>query len=206
MAKPMKHVGKVTNTGVKVLVVFRTVPGESDQALVLPVHNLPDSYHDALMTMVETDQAQESFELGEIMFRRSFPDGRNMLVAMQQDNRLQKISTGNVKMTPTPTSEIVLSELNGIIAEQKNTTVDQLHTFVSGAPNSTQQPVAQPSTETVPSEEPVPVANADGVLSDEDLAKSLRSQADALYKEAARMRREAEELSPTKKKSVKEEA
>jgi hypothetical protein len=41
------------------------------------------------------------------------------------------------------------------------------------------------------------------VLSDKDLAKSYRSQADAMYKEAARLRREAEELDPTAKKSTK---
>ena len=38
------------------------------------------------------------------------------------------------------------------------------------------------------------------VLSDEALAKSYRSQADRLSKEAAELRRQAEELVPTKKK------
>ena len=65
--KNLKHVGKIKNTGSKVLVVFRTLPGESNMALVLPVANLTDSYHDSIMTVVETDQAQETFEFGEIM-------------------------------------------------------------------------------------------------------------------------------------------
>jgi hypothetical protein len=43
----------------------------------------------------------------------------------------------------------------------------------------------------------------DGVLSDEDLARSYRSQADRLSKEAAQLRRQAEELVPTKKTSTK---
>ena len=38
-------------------------------------------------------------------------------------------------------------------------------------------------------------------LSDEDLAASYRSQADRMYKEAKRLREQAEELVPTKKKS-----
>jgi hypothetical protein len=42
-----------------------------------------------------------------------------------------------------------------------------------------------------------------GVLTGEDLAAQLRSQADALFKEAKRLREQAEELSPTKKVSVK---
>jgi hypothetical protein len=40
-------------------------------------------------------------------------------------------------------------------------------------------------------------------LSDEDLAKSYRSQADAMFKEAQNLRKQAEELAPTKKKTAK---
>lgn len=204
--KTLKHIGKMKNTGAKVLVVFRTLPGEADQALVLPVAQLPDQYHDSIMQTVEEDQSQEAFEFGEVMFMRRFPDGRGMLTAMQQDNRLQKVPTDLIQMMPTPTSEVVLSELNKFIAEQKNCAVDELYTFVKGAPRkddtemvSESQPV---STESLPSDEPVEVSQ-DGVLSDKDLAKSYRSQADAMYKEAARLRREAEELDPTPKKTVK---
>ena len=61
MARPLKHIGRISNTGVKVLVVFRTLPGESNMALVLPVTQLSDSYHESIMTMVETDQCQEAY-------------------------------------------------------------------------------------------------------------------------------------------------
>ena len=40
-------------------------------------------------------------------------------------------------------------------------------------------------------------------LSDEQLAAQMRSQADRFYKEAARLRKEAETLSPTKKEKSK---
>lgn len=199
MAKETKHVGKIVNTGDKVAVVFRTVPGESDQALVLQTATLKDEIHDSLMKMIESDQAQQSNELGEIMFTRTFPDGRPMLQAMQAENRLRKVPTSSVKMTPTPNSEILLSELNVLIAEQKNMTVDTLYTLVSGAPKEVEN--AKAETETLPSNEPAPAPATDGVLSDSDLAKSYRSQADAMYKEAARLRREADELDPPKKKT-----
>jgi hypothetical protein len=61
MAKSLKHVGKVKNTGSKVLVVFRTLPGESNTALVLPTATLPDIYHNSIMELVETDMAQQSY-------------------------------------------------------------------------------------------------------------------------------------------------
>jgi len=204
--KNLKHIGKIKNTGAKVLVVFRTLPGESDHALVLPVAQLPDQYHDSIMQTVEEDQSQEAFEFGEVMFMRRFPDGRGMLQAMQADNRLQKVPTDLVSMTPTPNSEVALSELNQFIAQQKNCNVDELYTFVKGAPDKssdiTESQDVTTTTDTLPSNEPIQT-NTDGALSDKDLAKSYRSQADAMYKEAARLRREAEDLDPTPKKTTK---
>ena len=205
MAKEIKHIGKLKNTGDKVAVVFRTVPGESNNALVLPTATLKDEYHDSLMKMIESDQAQQTNELGEIMFTRTFSDGRPMLTAMQAEGRLKKVPTDNVIVTPTPTNEVLLSELNALIAEQKNMPVDELYTLVSGAPKEgTEQTTA--STETLPSDEPIAATQTDGALSDEDLAKSLRSQADAMFKEAQRLRKEAEELVPTKKKTTSKTA
>ena len=198
MAKDIKHTGKMKNTGNRVAVVFRTVPGESDQCLVVDSATLPDMYHDSLMSAIESDQAQESFELGEYMFRSRFPDGRNMLETMQKTGRLRKVATSDVLMTPNPNASVALSELNQLIAEQKNVAVDQLYTFVSGAPQAG-QPVNEVPAQTTTD---APVAN-DGALTDQDLAKSYRSQADAMYKEAARLRREADELDPPAKKTSK---
>jgi hypothetical protein len=210
MANPVKHIGRIKNTGVKVITVFRTLPGESDSALVIQVNQLKDEYHDAIMQMLETDQAQEAFEFGEMLFIRHFPDGRPMLSALQQDGRLQKVSTSNVVMTPTVNAAVPLDQLNVLIAEQKNCAVDELCNFVSGA-----QANAQAKTNAEKKKEPVtevaaPIveraqAASDAVLTDSDIAKSYRSQADAMYKEAARLRKEADALDPPKKKvTVKE--
>lgn len=194
------------NTGAKVLVVFRTLPGDSGSSLVLPVAQLPDSYHDAIMKLVETDEAQQAFEFGEIMFTRMFPDGRPMLRAMQADGRLAKVSTDIVLMTPTPQSEVPLSQLNVLIAEQKNCSVDDLCTFVNGSPASirdskpsTLNESVETKTESVAAADPVKTPG-NQPLSDQDLARSFRSQADSLYKEAARLRKQADELDPPKKK------
>jgi hypothetical protein len=200
--KSIKHIGRIQNTGAKVAVVFRTLPGDSNYALVLPTANLPDQYHDALMTVVESDQGQEAFELGEIMHARFFPDGRPMLRAMDADGRLIKVATDTVLMTPTPNDTILLSQLNVLIAEQKNCAVDDLYTFVSGAPKD--QPKKEVVVESEIVEEVVDTLQApdNTALSDKDLAKSYRSQADAMYKEAARLRRQADDLDPPVKKTT----
>ena len=204
MAKPTKHIGRMKNTGAKVLVVFRTLPGESDSALILPVNQLSDVYHDALMQLVETEQAQDSFELGEIMFIRHFPDGRPMLTAMQQDGRLQKLSTDMIIMTPMVNSTVPLDQLNILIAEQKNCAVDDLCTFVKGgSANTVPNKKSETVKESVEIAAPVRAqAPANAVLTDTDIARSYRSQADAMYKEAARLRKEADALDPPKKKAT----
>lgn len=197
--KTTKHIGKLKNTGAKVLVVFRTVPGESDKALVVLANQLPDAQHDSIMSVVESDQAQDAFEFGEILFTRPFPDGRPMLRALQAEGRLQKVPTDSVIMTPSVGSEIHLDQLNLLIAEQKNCTVDELCTFVSGAPSVTEKPAVKKVEESKTTIQ----AATDQVLDDKDIAKGLRSQADALYKEAARLRKQADELDPPQKKSAK---
>jgi hypothetical protein len=211
MSRSLKHIGRMKNTGAKLLVVFRTLPGEANMALVLPVANLSDSYHDSIMTVVETDQAQDAFEFGEIMFTRTFPDGRPMLQAMQADNRLQKVPTDLVVMTPNTQDSIDLHQLNALIAEQKNCAVDDLYTFVSGAPKKSDAVVEDIAKVTdlapnVDPDVPAPVraqAASNEVLTDKDIAKSYRSQADALYKEAAQLRKQADELDPPQKKTAK---
>lgn len=198
---PIKHVGRLKNTGAKVIVVFRTLPGESQNALVLPTAQMPDVYHDAIMSLVESDQGQDSNEFGEIMFHRRFPDGREMLTAMQQDNRLQKVATNSVLMTPTLSSTIPLDELNLMIAEQKNMAVDDLCTLVSGYRTDDKDipsEAVEGATNSAKTQEPEIAAP----LNDKDLARSYRSQADAMYKEAARLRRQADELDPPVKKTA----
>jgi hypothetical protein len=202
--KPLKHIGRMVNTGAKVLVVFRTLPGESNMALVLPVANLTDSYHDSIMTVVETDQAQETFEFGEIMFTRTFPDGRPMLQALQADNRLQKVPTDSVIMAPTTNDNVRLDQLNVLIAEQRNCTIDDLYTFVSGAPKKSTGSVSEEIVKVKDLSPTEPLkAPENAVLSDKDIAKSYRSQADAMYKEAAKLRKEADDLDPPQKKTAK---
>jgi len=203
----LKHIGRLKSNGLKVLIAFRTLPGESNQALVIPVANLSTEYHDAIMTLVETEQAQDAFEFGEILHIRPFPDGKPMLLALRESQHLLKTATDNVLVTPNTTDSIVLADLNVVIAEQKNCAVDELCNFVSGAPkkatevediakiNDLGKDLGEPS---IPAPQPLQASNNEP-LSDFDIAKSYRSQADSLYKEAARLRKEADALDPPKK-------
>ena len=194
--KNLKHVGKIRNTGSKVLVVFRTLPGESNMALVVQTSPLSDQYHNAIIDLVDQDVAQDAWEFGEILFTRPFPDGRPMLQALQADNRLIKVATDSVIMTPTPNSEISLHELNSFIAEQKNCAIDDLYTFTKGAPAKKEGVKKVEDAVSV-------AASTNEVLTDRDIARNFRSQADAMYKEAARLRKQADDIDPPAKKATK---
>ena len=202
--KSLKHVGKMKKAGSKVLVAFRTLPGESNQALVITVASLPDEYHDNIMKLVETNEAQAAFEFGEILFTRSFADGRPMLQALRADGRMAKVPTDDVVMSPSPGSEIPLHQLNTLIAEQRNCAVDDLCTFVAGAPKDQPEELVKVKDLSPQAEKSAPLkAPSNEVLTDKDIAKSYRSQADAMYKEAARLRKEADDLDPPAKKAAK---
>jgi hypothetical protein len=194
----LKHVGRIKATGKKVLVAYRTLPGDAYNCLVIATENLDDQYHNAIINLVESSAAQEAYEFAEALDRTQFPDGSRMLPALHSKGRLIKVATDLVEMTPTIGVSILLSELNQIIAEQRGVAVDGL----AISPSANDQPVATVSEVASVREMPAPVA--DTVVpgpndSPEATAKMYRSQADKLAKEAANFRRLAEELVPTKK-------
>lgn len=188
----LKHVGRVIGTGRKCIVAYRTLPGDAYNCLIIPTESLTDSYHDALINLVESNAGQAAYEFAEAMARTNFPDGYVMLTALHSQNKLIKISTDQIEMLPNLTTAIKLSELNQIIAEQRGTTIDELSLK---SPTKIEQPREDKVVET--KEPAVP-------LSPEEQAKKYRSDADRLSKEAASLRRLAEELVPTVKKGKTE--
>lgn len=194
----MKHVGRIVNTRRRVIVAYRTLPGDPDSCLCVMTENLPASEHDDLMKLVESAAGQEENELATAMARSYLTDGRQMLQALHLTGMLRKVATREVEMVPDRNNTINLAELNNIIAQQRGVSIEDL-AIRPDAPEGEAAPEAAPE----PAPEPAPAPQND-VLSDEDLAKQYRSQADALYKEAAELRRKAEELVPTKKSKKKE--
>lgn len=201
----LKHVGRIASNKRKVVVAYRVVPGEPDQCLVVQTENLDSGEHDALITAVESAAGQEAYEFGEAMARAMLPDGRNMLAGFHSTGKFRKVATNLVEMTPDNSTRIMLNELNDLIAEQKGVTVADL--ALKGPDGNTVKPTETSSSEPIDpvatyTSEAQPAA-ADGILTDEALAAQYRSQADAMFKEAKRLREEAEALSPTKKKTTK---
>ena len=192
----LKHVGREVKTHQKVIVAYRVVPGEPDNCLVIKTASLEAAQHDDLMKAVESNAGQSAYEFAEAMFRTQLSDGMNMLVGFQRYGKIVKVPTDTIEMTPDTKTSVNLAELNKIIAEQKGVTVADL-----ALKSDDGQSVQPASTETVDPVATYSESTNDGVLSDEDLAAQYRSQADAMFKEAKRLREQAEELVPTKRKT-----
>lgn len=181
----MKHVGKMKNNGAKVVVAYRTLPGDPYSALVVGTGRLGETYHDSLMNLVQESSGQQANEFADILSVRQFPDGSNMLQWLHMRGHLKKVPTSGVLMTPTTQNSISLDELNQLISEQKGVSIEDL--AISDGSKSNKKPTAVVEEEVL-----------------QDLSASeLRSKADALFKEAQQLRKQADEMDPPKSKIKK---
>ena len=124
-----KHIGELADESkAKVVIVYRTVPDEPNNCLVVGTKFLPDLYHNALMRAVESDGGQDAKELGEFLGRQTFPDGTNMLAILHNDNYIKKFKTKDVIVTfgNTADGKIALNKLNEQLARDQGVKVSDL--------------------------------------------------------------------------------
>ena len=210
----LKHIGRLKNNKRRVIVPYRTLPGDPYSCLVVFVDTLSADEHDSLIKVVESSVGQQAYELAEVMNRNFLPDGRNMLAAFHKTGKLQKIDTSAVEMIPNSTSSIGLNELNELIANQRGIALEDLPLKPSNSKSQQDMPdvpEVEANTPTEPVKEAVTspeqaLQQVPAPLTDQELAKQFRSQADTMFKEAQRLRKEANELDPPKKSKTTRKA
>lgn len=200
----MKHVGKMKNNGAKVVIAYRTLPGDPYSALVIGTNALGDTYHDSLMSLVQENSAQQANELADVLSVRKFPDGSNMLEWLHTRGMLKKVPTDGVLVTPTTNTSVQLDELNKIIAEQKGISLEDLAVTDGTTKN---KPAKKEAPSQVVSEEILTEDNTQG-KGFELTPAEMRSRADALFKQAQALRKQADTIDPpkSKKKAAEVEA
>lgn len=163
-----KHVGQLNNTGVRVAVVFRKLPNDETNCLIVETERIPDSYHDYLIQCANSKEAAETNDFYEVLNRRTFPDGSNCLTSLHQRGFLRKEPVSNITMIPLPGQMVPLELINATIDKKVN------------------EYIAKQTPEAVPTlTEPAVVVDTVAI------AKGLLLQADLLEKEAAAKREEA---------------
>jgi hypothetical protein len=199
MARIVKHIGKHNNR--KVVIIYKTIPGEDHMCLVVYPDALPMMYHDEVMKVLESSAGQTAKELADPLFRHIMPDGNNTLVSLHKANQMKKVPCNQVLVTPNAQSSVRLDELNEMLAQmeqgeaavKKMAELDEALGMSGHAPKKGKQPAEKPAV----------VVNESGVLSDADLAAqrtaqaaSFRAQAQSLLAEAQRLEAEASAMVP----------
>lgn len=176
----LKHVGQLINTQRRCVIMFREIPDDESNCLVVDTDALVDWMHDDVINAVESPGAQASVDFSEFAQRRVMTDGTNMLQSLHAKGFLQKQKASNVMMTPNRETQIRLDELNKIIREQ--TGKDTIH----------KQPVETPESLSTPSTE----SSGNEVIDDIAIASNMIAQAKQFEEEAATLRENAYALSP----------
>ena len=124
-----KHIGELADESkAKVVIMYRTVPGEPNNCLVVGTKFLPDVYHNGLMKAVESDGGQEAEEFADYAGRQTFADGTNMLAMLHNDNYIKKFKTNEIMVTYGTGADgrILLNKLKEMIAKEKGVKVADL--------------------------------------------------------------------------------
>lgn len=189
MAELLKHVGKYGDK--PCVVVFRELPDDSENALIVVSDSLEGQLHDDVMSVIDSPEGQESNSVSDVLFRRRATDGNNLLEVLHTTQKLIKVPVSMVKLTPMPNQEVELADVNAELGKIETGSNPPLKTenIVEG---DVPAPVV---TDMAEGSEPADVANnllAQASLLEED-AKALLSDAEMKKSEAYRL---APELSP----------
>ena len=143
-----KHIGELADESkAKVVIMYRTVPGEPNNCLVVGTKFLPDVYHNALMRAVESEGGQQAEEFADYAGRQTFADGTNMLAMLHNDNYIKKFKTNEIMVTYGTGADgrILLNKLNEVIAKEKGVKVADL-AQKDDAPDTTKKADAKKTT------------------------------------------------------------
>jgi hypothetical protein len=193
----MKHVGKIGEK--PCVVLFREVPGDPNFALVVQTNNLPDNQHDSLMNVLQSPEAQQANQLSDVLDRRQFSDGSNMLQQLHFEKRIEKVAVNLVSLTPTPQDSISLEEVNAEIRKIDNQSNPpskiQAHpATLPGANVPIVEAVESPNPSLMESDPTLAELNADMPVTaadEESIAGNLLEQARMLEEDASALMRDA---------------
>lgn len=171
-----KHIGRLKNTDRRIAVVFMQIPNKEDHALVVDTDSLPDSYHDALMHVVDSVEGQQTPILANILSRRVLPDtGQDIMSSLHIRGFMQAQPISNIVMFPRPNMPMPLED----IIKMMNQTPAEAQADVELVRDRFQEAVS-----------------LDGAEKNEALARNLIQQALDLKAEADRKLQQAYDIAP----------
>lgn len=182
MAGIMKHVGRYGDK--RCVVVFREVPNEPENCLIVLSDSLPELEHNDFMEVISSLEAQGTGDISNVLNRRQFTNGENMLNYLHFNKKITKVPVGQVNLTPTATDVIPLADVNAELRKLENDPVppktDPSHLSQDGQARAVK----------------TDVDGAEGLILQADL---MEADAKAMLAEAEAKRAQAYDLNPSLK-------
>lgn len=110
MSTMLKHIGKYGEK--PCVIIFRELPNDQDNCLIVQTETLERVMHDDLMSVITSAEAQSSNDVSQVLHRRQFSDGSNMLNTLHYSKRLQKVPVSLVWLVPIPGQSVPLEAVN----------------------------------------------------------------------------------------------
>lgn len=205
----IKHVGQVTNTGRRCVVVFREIYNDDgkvvdpNSCLIVETDALPDAVHQDIIRIVESEVAQRDSNLFNVLHRERLSDGNTALAYLNKSGRLRKFPTSQILLTPDANNTLRLDKMNTIIRMQAEGRTNAEISEAIAEPVEIPDPIQKPPEPSNDSEDIAPVVNQDQpqepdsqesdnhILSDEQIAKSKYHMAKQMMAEAENLLNEA---------------
>ena len=158
------------------------VPGAEDYALVVETDSLPPKFYDSFIETV-SNEGQKSSNLSEVLAKKIFPTGENMLKALHDHGKLTKVHSSRLEMFTVGMNTIKLSEIVNELRKSK------------GVSNLVELKEEVKNTELLTEADLTPKVNSLD-LPPEDEAKNLLAQAQLLEADMKELREKAYSLCP----------
>lgn len=165
-----KHVGTANGTK-KVIIVQRQLPGEEHMAAVIYSDIIPSRFHDDIMKELESPAGQAANEFKEVLERRMFSNGENMLQSLHAEGYIKKVASNNVIVRPNSKSAVRLDELNRMLGDIRagRAAGEELAKLDAAASETVESQITDAVTQTAP----VAPAEADRIAKLEQMLMGL---------------------------------
>ena len=201
MAEFKKHVGRDKN-GTRLIVVYREIPGATDYCLCVQSDALMEMYHDQLLREVDSRDAQATVNLYEVLERRHFGDGQQMLNGLHNMGKLMKYAVEDVTMMPMPNRPVPLKLVNDQINGVAEVPAEEVAVTTENVEKEVVNEGVSVDTEAglVNQVEVAPVAIGEGEDAQKAAAEGKLLQARLMEEDAKKLRQDAYALDPSLKK------
>jgi hypothetical protein len=182
MSTLLKHIGRYGEK--PCIVVFRELPNDQDSCLIVQTETLERVMHDDLMSVITSVEAQSSNDVSQVLHRRQFSDGSNMINTLHYSKRMQKVPVNMVWLVPAPGQNIPLEAVNAEVRKI----------------NSGYVPPKTDGSHLSEAAKPAPVPTPDSLSTAQNLlfqAKLMEEDAQGMLREAQSKMQEAYRLDPS---------